>query len=129
MKPHTFKHIIHNFLQGKTSVAEDKILKDFENKLLAKNAPEVFAHTSAEKVHNEISKEINKKLFTQRSLYRWSVAAAVLLLVIGIASWGWFFSSPNPTAMSTPTQCISYPRRNLNPHPARRLYRYPQQWQ
>ena len=107
MKPHTFKHIIHNFLQGKTSVAEDKILKDFENKLLAKNAPEVFAHTSAEKVHNEISKEINKKLFTQPSLYRWSVAAAVLLLVIGIASWSWFFSSPNPTAMSTPTQWLS----------------------
>ena len=107
MKPHTFKHIIHNFLQGKTSVAEDKILKDFENKLLAKNAPEVFAHTSAEKVHNEISKEINKKLFTQRSLYRWSVAAAVLLLVIGIASWGWFFSSPNPTMMNSTTQWLS----------------------
>jgi putative anti-sigma factor len=107
MKPHTFKHIIHNFLQGKTSVAEDKILKDFENKLLAKNAPEVFAHTSAEKVHNEISKEINKKLFTQPSLYRWSVAAAVLLLVIGIASWGWFFSSPNPTMMNSTTQWLS----------------------
>lgn len=107
MKPHTFKHIIHNFLQGKTSVAEDKILKDFENKLLAKNAPEVFAHTFAEKVHNEISKEINKELFTQPSLYRWSVAAAVLLLVIGIASWGWFFSSPNPTMMNSTTQWLS----------------------
>lgn len=107
MKPYIFRNIIRKFLQGNTSTDEDKTLKDFENELLAKNAPEVFAHTSAEKVHNEISKEINKKLFTQPSLYRWSVAAAVLLLVIGIASWGWFFSSPNPTMMNSTTQWLS----------------------
>mgnify|MGYP000909380568 FL=1 len=107
MKPYIFRNIIRKFLQGNTSTDEDKTLKDFENELLAKNATEVFAHTSAEKVHNEISKEINKKLFTQRSLYRWSVAAAVLLLVIGIASWGWFFSSSTPTVMNSTTQWLS----------------------
>ena len=108
MKPHTFKHIIHNFLQGKTSVAEDKILKDFENKLLAKNTSEVFAHTSADTVHSELSQRITKKLSPQPFYYRWSVAAAtVLLLIIGIANRSWFFSSPNPTAMSTPIQWLS----------------------
>ncbi len=108
MKPYTFRNIIRKFLQGNTSTDENKILKDFENELLAKNASEVFAHTSADTVHSELSQRITKKLSPQPFYYRWSVAAAaVLLLIIGIASWSWFFSSPNPTAMSTPTQWLS----------------------
>ena len=108
MKPYTFRNIIRKFLQGNTSTDENKILKDFENELLVKNASEVFAHTSADTVHSELSQRITKKLSPQPFYYRWSVAAAaVLLLIIGIASWSWFFSSPNPTAMSTPIQWLS----------------------
>lgn len=104
MKVHEFKNIIHKFLLRKTSKEEEKVLNEFEKRLLAHNAESVFEHTPSEIIQRELSKKIVKATRTRYTLvYQWAAVAALLIL-ISVGSW-WFSSTESTKIVaSTPIE-------------------------